>query len=110
MDPRELRQRLAWNVVGDPDRYRPFGCGDAVPQQADGQLMTTVLMIGGLSLFAVITGTITSLFVTRAQAEQGEARDDLLVQQMDQISADLNAMREELAHIAAGDSRGPPGG
>ena len=86
------------------------GYGDTVPQQADGQLIATVLMIGGLSLFAVITGTITSLFVTRAQAEQGEARDDLLVQQIDQISADLNAMREELAHIAAGDSRGPPGG
>jgi voltage-gated potassium channel len=84
------------------------GYGDTVPQQADGQVVATVLMIGGLSLFAVITGTITSVFVTRAQAEQRGAENDLLVQRIDQISADLCAMREELARFAAGESREPP--
>jgi Ion channel len=85
------------------------GYGDTVPHQADGQLIATVLMIGGLSLFAVVTGTITSVFVTRAQAEQGESQHDLLLQRIDQIGADLNAMREALARPAADDSREPPG-
>src|SRR3954453_23375223 len=36
------------------------GYGDVVPDQAAGQVIATVLMIGGLSLFAVITAVITS--------------------------------------------------
>src|SRR3954466_13664513 len=45
------------------------GYGDAVPADAAGKIIASVLMIGGLSLFAVITGTITSAFVAKAQAE-----------------------------------------
>ncbi len=44
------------------------GYGDAVPNQAGGQLIASILMIGGLSFFAVLTGMITSLFVARQQA------------------------------------------
>jgi uncharacterized membrane protein len=80
-----------------------------VPQSADGQLIATVLMIGGLSLFAVITGTITSIFVTRAQAELGEDQDDLLVERLDRLGAELTALREEVGRSGAADSRGPPG-
>jgi voltage-gated potassium channel len=86
------------------------GYGDTVPQQTDGKLIATVLMIGGLSLFAVVTGTITSVFVTRAMAEQGDSEQDLLMERIDQIAADLNAMREELAPPAASDPPAPPGG
>jgi voltage-gated potassium channel len=85
------------------------GYGDTVPQQADGQLIASVLMIGGLSLFAVVTGTITSVFVARAQAEQAESQEDRLMQRIDELARDLEAMREELARSAAGDSREPPG-
>ena len=47
------------------------GYGDVVPNQAGGQLIASILMIGGLSFFAVLTGMITSLFVAR-QRQQGE--------------------------------------
>ena len=50
------------------------GYGDVVPADTAGQLIATVLMIGGLSLFAVITGFITSAFVARAQAENRARR------------------------------------
>ena len=46
------------------------GYGDVVPDSAGGQLIAVVLMVGGLSFFAVVTGVITSVFVTRAQAER----------------------------------------
>jgi voltage-gated potassium channel len=86
------------------------GYGDTVPQQTDGKLIAMVLMIGGLSLFAVVTGTITSVFVTRTMAEQGDGKQDLLMERIDQIAADLDAMREELAPQAASDPPEPPGG
>jgi voltage-gated potassium channel len=86
------------------------GYGDTVPQQTDGKLIAMVLMIGGLSLFAVVTGTITSVFVTRTMAEQGDSKQDLLMERIDQIAADLNAMREELAPPASSDPPAPSGG
>src|SRR3954463_9112977 len=55
------------------------GYGDVVPVDAAGQLIASVLMIGGLSLFAVVTGAITSSFVARAQAEaRGSAEDPMM--------------------------------
>src|SRR6266496_2406258 len=45
------------------------GYGDVVPQQTAGKVIAVFLMLGGLSFLAVLTGAITSAFVTRAQAE-----------------------------------------
>ncbi len=45
------------------------GYGDVVPDEGAGRMIASVLMIGGLSLFAVVTGAITSAFVAHAQAE-----------------------------------------
>ena len=66
------------------------GYGDVVPDQPIGQLIGAILMIGGLSLFAVVTGTITSAFVTRAQEEKRQER-------VDTVEETLAAIREELA-------------
>lgn len=79
------------------------GYGDTVPQQLDGRLIAAVLMIGGLSLFAVVTGTITSVFVSKAQEERGTSEHDLLVERLDRIDADLGAIREQLSGRATGD-------
>src|SRR4051794_22565808 len=38
------------------------GYGDVVPDQTAGKIVATILMVGGLSFFAVVTGSITSLF------------------------------------------------
>jgi voltage-gated potassium channel len=77
------------------------GYGDVVPDQAAGQVVATVLMIGGLSLFAVVTGVITSAFVARAQAEQGAGRDDLLMTKLDGMSSDVETLRAEVTRLAA---------
>jgi voltage-gated potassium channel len=80
------------------------GYGDIVPQSADGRAIATILMIGGLSFFAVITGVITSAFVTAAQARRRASADDPLVSRLDQLSAEVVALREDLAR----EGRPPP--
>ena len=46
------------------------GYGDLVPSGTAGKLIAAFLMLGGLSLFAVVTGAVTSIFVAQAQAER----------------------------------------
>ena len=72
------------------------GYGDAVPAQAGGQLIATVLMIGGLSFFAVITGMITSLFVARQQADHQASSSDPVLARLDEISAELDGIKSRL--------------
>jgi voltage-gated potassium channel len=73
------------------------GYGDVVPRAADGQLIATVLMVGGLSLFAVVTGAITSAFVTRAENERRASGEDPLMAKLDQLSTELEALRTQIA-------------
>ena len=70
------------------------GYGDVVPQQAAGQVIATFLMLGGLSIIAVVTAVITSAFVTRAQAERREAGDDPVMQKLEAIQSELARLRE----------------
>jgi voltage-gated potassium channel len=77
------------------------GFGDVVPDQAAGQLVASVLMIGGLSLFAVVTAVITSAFVARAQAAGREDGDDQVVTKLDAISTEVEALRAQVSRLAA---------
>jgi voltage-gated potassium channel len=82
------------------------GYGDAVPAQTAGKIIASVLMIGGLSLFAVITGAITSAFVTKAQAETQSGGEATIEAKLEQMTAELAAVREELSRLSADE---PPG-
>lgn len=72
------------------------GYGDVVPADTAGQLIATILMIGGLSLFAVITGFITSAFVARAQADSRAERDDPILAKIGQLEGQIAELRTEL--------------
>jgi voltage-gated potassium channel len=86
------------------------GYGDIVPTATGGQIIAAVLMIGGLSFFAVITGMITTVFVTRAQAERHPSGDDPLVQKLDLLAGELADVREQLARLGGdGDPSHPRG-
>lgn len=82
------------------------GYGDIVPEQTAGQVIAAVLMITGLSLFAVVTGTITSAFVTRAQQEARRERVDEVTETLATIKSELTALRAELERREGGP---PPG-
>jgi len=79
------------------------GYGDVVPEDTAGRLIAAVLMIGGLSFFAVITGVITSAFVTAAQERRRALASEPLARKVDQLLAEVGALREEVAR-----NDGPP--
>jgi voltage-gated potassium channel len=76
------------------------GYGDVVPDDAAGQAIATILMVGGLSLFAVITGVITSAFVARAQAENRADPDDPVMKRLAEMTTELEAVKAELGRIS----------
>jgi len=74
------------------------GYGDVVPDQAIGKVFAAFLMLGGLSLIAVLTAAVTSGFVARAQ----QARGDPWTQKLDALSEELKAMRADLERLGHG--------
>ena len=75
------------------------GYGDVVPDQATGKVMASFLMLGGLSLIAIVTATITSSFVARRQQEAVAAGEDPVQNQLTDIANRLAAMETELREI-----------
>jgi voltage-gated potassium channel len=73
------------------------GYGDVVPGDVAGKVIATFLMFGGLSLFAVVTGAITSSFV--AQAQQRMGHEDPVMKRLDEVGAQLDAISAELARL-----------
>ncbi len=78
------------------------GYGDVVPQNGAGQLVATVLMVGGLSFFAVLTGWITTAFVTRAQSLRDRGPELAVEEKLDRLTAEITALQEQVARL------GPP--
>ncbi len=72
------------------------GYGDVVPGSTAGKVIAGFMMLGGLSLFAVVTGAITSAFVTQAQRQM--ARDPV-IQRLDELSQELSALKADLARL-----------
>lgn len=79
------------------------GYGDIVPSQTAGKTVAAFLMLGGLSLIAVVTAAITSGFVSRAEDQRRAAGQDPVMQKLDQIATELVAVRAELDQL-----RSPP--
>jgi voltage-gated potassium channel len=77
------------------------GYGDVVPDTGPGRVIASILMIGGLSFFAVITGIITSGFVARAQAAAGPHTEDAVLAKMSEIEEQLAAIKADVARISA---------
>jgi voltage-gated potassium channel len=78
------------------------GYGDVVPKQTVGKLIAGFLMLGGLSLIAVVTAAITSGFVSRAQAGTPPPRDDPVLTKLDELSKELRAVKAELERLRSG--------
>lgn len=75
------------------------GYGDVVPEQTAGKVVASLLMLGGLSLLAVVTGAVTSAFVSRARADMELAGEDPTSQRLERLSSELEAVRADLARI-----------
>ena len=69
------------------------GYGDVVPQDSVGRVIASFLLLGGLALISVLTATITSGFVARAQRENPSPAETELLAEI----RELRARVEELA-------------
>jgi voltage-gated potassium channel len=77
------------------------GYGDVVPGSTAGKVIATFLMLGGLSLFAVVTGAITSAFVAQRQKDiPGD--EDPVVRRLDEMTAKLDALQADVARLRPG--------
>jgi voltage-gated potassium channel len=75
------------------------GYGDVVPGSTAGKVIASLMMLGGLALFAVVTGAITSAFVARAQAQRRTAGDDPLLHRLDELGSQLESLNDRLARL-----------
>jgi voltage-gated potassium channel len=75
------------------------GYGDVVPDKTAGKIIASFLLLGGLSLLAVVTGVVTSAFVTEAQEERRASGDDPVMKRLDEVSRGLASVQAELARL-----------
>jgi voltage-gated potassium channel len=75
------------------------GYGDVVPGDTAGKVVASFLMLGGLSLFAVVTGAITSAFVAQSRAEV--LADDPVTERLDEMTTQLEAIKSDLARLSS---------
>ncbi len=76
------------------------GYGDIVPGSTAGKVIASFMMLGGLSLFAVVTGAITSAFVAQAQRRM---QGDPVVERLDELTDQLRKLQESVARSERGD-------
>jgi voltage-gated potassium channel len=76
------------------------GYGDVVPQETVGKVIASFLLLGGLSLLAVVTGVVTSAFVTQAQESRRAAGKDPVMQRLEDLDRRLSSVQAELERQA----------
>ncbi|CCH35490.1 ion channel [Actinosynnema sp. NPDC047251] len=72
------------------------GYGDRYPVTWEGRLVAALLMIGGIALLGVITGTIASWLVERLSGVEGQ-----VVEAEQATVAELRSLKAELAELRA---------
>jgi voltage-gated potassium channel len=83
---------LWWGIV----TLTTVGYGDVYPVTPEGRLAGAALMILGITLFATITGTITSLLIAnREEDQQVAATAPQLIQALGQLKASGLITEEE---------------
>ena len=75
------------------------GYGDIVPDQTAGKIIAAFLMLGGLSLIAVVTAAITSGFVSRSEAQRRASGDDPVMQKLGEMAAELQQVKAKLDEL-----------
>jgi voltage-gated potassium channel Kch len=69
------------------------GYGDVVPQDTAGRAIASLLMLGGLSLLSVITATITSNFVARAERLSRPDHETELIDEVRKLREEIERLR-----------------
>jgi voltage-gated potassium channel Kch len=75
------------------------GYGDITPQSTPGKVIGAILMLGGLSLLSVVTGAITSAFISRKEAHRRAEDGDPAFERLDGIAAELTELRAAIERL-----------
>ena len=106
-DPHEYRTygRGLWWAI---QTVTTVGYGDVTPVHTTGRLVAAIVMIWGTAYLAILTATITSTFVARAEMEyrrraaESEAdADEVLGARLDDLDARLDRIEQSLARLAS---------
>jgi voltage-gated potassium channel len=73
------------------------GYGDVVPQDSVGRAIASFLLLGGLALLSVVTATITSGFVARAQRETPSNVEAEILVEIRELRARVDELAERLS-------------
>lgn len=84
------------------------GYGDVVPDQTAGKVIAGFLMLGGLSLLAILTAAVTSGFVSRAQASGRTGGEDPVMRKLDELALQLEAVKADLDHLRSATAASAP--
>ena len=77
---------LWWSV----QTMTTVGYGDHVPSTTEGQIVGSVIMVGGIGFLTVVTATVTAAFVEGARARLGRGRGDEIIDRLDRIEQRLD--------------------
>ena len=106
-DPHEYRTygRGLWWAI---QTVTTVGYGDVTPVHTAGRLVAAIVMIWGTAYLAILTATITSTFVARAEmqyrqrAAETEAKsDEQFESRFDDLDARLDRIEQSLARLAS---------
>jgi voltage-gated potassium channel len=79
---------LWWSV----QTMTTVGYGDHVPSTTEGQIVGSVIMVGGIGFLTVVTATVTAAFVEGARSRLGRGRGDEIIDRLDRIEKRLNEL------------------
>ena len=78
------------------------GYGDVTPRAPSGRIVATFVMLAGIAFLAIVTASITSTFVERANRDR-ESAEDMQEQRLEErlagMEAELRATREQLTRV-----------
>ena len=116
-----ITSALAMRVF-DPHEYRTYGrglwwalqtvttvgYGDVTPQHPSGRIVAAIVMLWGTAYLAILTATITSTFVARAELESQkraaaseEESERALDARLDDLDARLERIEQALTRLAS---------
>ena len=76
------------------------GYGDVVPASVAGRILASFMLLGGLALISVVTATITSGFVARAQRQRADAGQDPALERLSALDDRLARIEQQLEELS----------
>lgn len=92
---KDFSDALWWSIV----TVTTVGYGDISPTTGAGRVMAVILMIFGIGLISMLTGTITSFFANKAERERPEAEQNYLENIIAELSDDEREKAIEIIKI-----------